>query len=102
MDATYIWIVGVGSRPTSIASQPEASRPQVTACCSIGPLDLLSRPTTTRPVPTYEPNACAKAHANAGVRKSPTTPRIPDMPILSRCSLTPLVLPFAASPRLRL
>src|SRR6266550_4714442 len=80
-------MVGVGITPTSITSHPEASSPQVTACCNIGPLDLVSRPTTTRPAPTYAPNACAKEHASDGVRNSPTTPRIPETPTLSRCSL---------------
>src|SRR5580700_2164732 len=79
-------MVGVGSTPMSITSQPAANKPQATAWCSISPLDRVSRPTTTRPAPTYVPKAWAKAQARPGVRKSPTTPRIPDTPIFSRCS----------------
>src|SRR5436190_13237693 len=52
----------------------------------MSPEARVSRPTTTRPPPTYVPNACANEHASAGVRKSPTTPRIPETPIFSRCS----------------
>src|SRR2546423_9824152 len=52
----------------------------------MSPEARVSRPTTTRPPPTYVPNACANEQANAGVRKSPTTPRIPETPIFSRCS----------------
>src|SRR5581483_841926 len=52
----------------------------------MGPLDRVSLPTTTRPAPTYVPNACAKEQARPGVRKSPTTPRIPETPIFNRCS----------------
>src|ERR1700730_7037377 len=52
----------------------------------MSPEARVSRPTTTRPPPTYVPNACANEHASAGVRKSPTTPRIPETPIFSKCS----------------
>src|SRR6185369_2436335 len=52
----------------------------------MSPEARVSRPITTRPPPTYVPNACANEHASAGVRKSPTTPRIPETPIFSRCS----------------
>src|SRR6185295_7661856 len=72
--------------PTSTTSQPAASSPHATACVSISPEARVSRPSTTRPPRTYVPNACAKEHASAGVRNSPTTPRIPDTPIFSRCS----------------
>src|SRR5713226_6800047 len=72
--------------PVSTTSHPAASRPQATACVSISPEARVSRPTTTRPPPTYVPNACAKEQASAGVRNSPTTPRIPETPIFSRCS----------------
>src|SRR5690242_8722569 len=53
----------------------------------MGPLARVSRPTTTRPAPTYVPKACAKARASAGVRNSPTTPRMPETPIFRRCAL---------------
>src|SRR5712692_8074336 len=80
-------MVGVGSTPTSTTSQPAASSPHCTACCSMGPLARVSRPTTTRPPPTYVPNACANSRARPGVKNSPTTPRIPETPIFSKCSL---------------
>src|SRR5450759_2801950 len=79
-------MVGVGRTPTSTTSHPAASSPHCTACWSMGPLVRVTRPTTTRPDPTYDPNACAKASASDGVRNSPTTPRIPETPIFSRCS----------------
>src|SRR5689334_19127085 len=79
-------MVGVGRTPTSTISQPAASKPQWTACCSISPVVRVSRPTMTSPLPTYVPNACPNCMASPGVRKSPTTPRIPETPILRRCS----------------
>src|SRR4030095_2078347 len=82
----YTCRLGVGITPTFTTSHPLASRPQVTACVSISPLARVSRPSTTRPRPTYEPNACANALAIDGVKNSPTTPRTPETPILSRCS----------------
>src|ERR1700689_1979733 len=79
-------MVGVGSTPTSITSQPAARSPHWTACCSIGPVARVSRPTTTRPPPAWVPKVCAKARASCGVRKGPTTPRMPETPIFRRCS----------------
>ncbi len=38
---------------------------------------------TIVPGPTYVPNACAKRTSSVGVRLSPTTPRTPEMLILS-------------------
>ena len=47
------------------------------------------------PPPTYVPNACANEQASAGVRKSPTTPRIPETPIFSRCSRAGMSIDYA-------
>jgi len=74
---------GIGQMPIATGWQPAARRPEKTAFMSISPDGLASRPTTTFPLPTYVPKAAANRAASWGVKLSPTTPRTPEMLILS-------------------
>src|SRR5438093_9831771 len=75
-------MVGTGHMPTSSTRHPLDNRPATTACLTISPEVLGSRPMTIVPKPTYVPNACANRVKRAGVNESPITPRTPEMLIL--------------------
>src|ERR1043166_2297787 len=72
-------MVGTGHMPTSITRQPLDKSPATTACLTISPDVLGSRPIAIVPEPTYVPNACANRVRRVGVSESPTTPRTPEM-----------------------
>src|SRR5437773_12459112 len=78
---------GTGQMPRSTGSQPVERRPAKTALRTISPDLRVSRPTRIGPRPRYVPKAPANAVNNWGVRVSPTTPRTPEMLILSEWTL---------------
>ena len=61
---------------------PVERMPATTACFTISPEVLGSRPMTIVPDPVCVPNACAKRVRSFGVSDWPTTPRTPEMLIL--------------------
>src|ERR1043166_949816 len=66
----------------SITRLPVERMPATTACLTISPEVLGSRPMTIVPGPACVPKACAKRVSSLGVSDWPTTPRTPDMLIL--------------------
>jgi hypothetical protein len=68
--------------PRSTTRLPLDKTPAMTACFTISPDVLGSRPITIVPAPVCVPNACAKRVNSAGVNESPITPRTPEMLIL--------------------
>jgi hypothetical protein len=76
--------------------EPLDKSPATTACLTISPDVLGSRPMMMVPVPTYVPNACVKRVSRVGVSESPTTPLTPEMLIfrvgMARIGVTRLFL----------
>src|SRR5688572_31720413 len=69
--------------PMSITRLPLDSTPAITACLTISPDVLGSRPMTIVPAPVCVPKACAKRVNSAGVNDSPITPRTPEILIFN-------------------
>ena len=94
---------GLELTPRSITRQPVERRPETTAARKAVLDRRVSRPITTGPPPHHVPKAQAKFTISSGVSASPTTPRTPEVPILSsrRAMVTPLLAVLRHSGRLR-